>query len=356
MRKASLNFLKKLVETPSPSGYEMPAARVFKNYVSPFCRKVETDVMGNTYGILGKKNARPRVMLAGHMDELGLMITYIDEKGFLYYKTVGGIDPHTVPGSRVRIHTDNGPVFGILGRPAIHTIEPKNRDKVSKHHENFIDIGAKDKKEAEKIVQKGDVATFDVGFEQLRGDLYSSRAMDDKMGAWAAAETLRILSGKKSQLKAEVYGCATVQEEVGLRGAKTSSYGIDPDVGICLEVGFANDHPGGNPKRFGEAKLGEGPTITRGPNINHALYNHFVKTAKKHKIPYQVEAIPGGTGTDTNAMQLNKAGVATMLISVPLRYMHTQVETLSIKDLENAAKLVAMAILDMKPRMNFIPK
>ncbi len=356
MRTQSLNFLKKLVETPSPSGYEMGAAKVFRKYVSPFCRKVETDVMGSTYGIIGKKGGRPRVMLAGHMDELGLMVTYIDEKGFLFYKPVGGIDPHTIPGSRVRIQTAKGSVFGILGRKAIHVIEQKDRDKVTPHHANFIDIGAKDKKEAEKAVQKGDVATFDVGFEKLRGNIYTSRAMDDKMGAWAVAEVMRILFGKKSRMKAEVFGCATVQEEVGLRGARTSAYGIDPDVGVCLEVGFANDHPGGDPKRFGEAKLGEGPVITRGANINHKLFDLFVKAAKKNKIPYQVEAIPGGTGTDTNAMQLTKVGVATMLISVPLRYMHTQVETLSLTDLENAAKLVAAFILDLSPGIDFIPK
>jgi endoglucanase len=356
MRTNSLNFLKKIVETPSPSGFEMRAAKVFRGYVAPFCRKVETDVMGNTYGILGKKNARPRVMLAGHMDELGLMITYIDDKGFLYYKAVGGIDPHTVPGSRVQIHTKKGDVFGILGRKAIHVIEAKDREKVTPHYQNFIDIGAKDKKAADKIVEKGDVGTFDVGFARLRGDIYTSRAFDDKMGAWAVAEVLRILAGKKSRLKAQVFGCATVQEEVGLRGATTGTYGIDPDVGICLEVGFANDHPGGDPKRFGDAKLGEGPVITRGANINHALFNLFVKTAKKNKIPYQVEAIPGRTGTDTNVMQLTRAGVATMLISVPLRYMHTQVETLSLKDLENAAELVAAVILELTPKTNFIPR
>jgi endoglucanase len=334
----------------------MPAARVFRSYVSPFCSRVDTDVMGNTYGVVGKPNARPRVMLAGHMDELGLMITHIDEKGFLYYQTVGGIDPHTVPGSRVAINTAKGPVFGILGRTAIHLIDAKEREKMSMHYQNFIDIGAKDKQEADKLVEKGDVATFRVGMERLRGNIYTSRAFDDKMGAWAVAEVLRILAGRQKELKVEVYGVATVQEEVGLRGSKTAAYGIDPDVGICLEVGFANDHPGTDPKRYGDAKLGGGPVIHRGANMNHKMFEMFVKAAKKSKIPVQIEANPGGTGTDTNAMQLNRAGVATMLISVPIRYMHTQVETLNISDLDNAAKLAAAFILELSPKSNFIPR
>lgn len=355
MRQESYSFLAKLIETPSPSGYEQPAAKVFRQYCKKFADKVTTDVMGSTTAVL-KPNARPRVMLSGHIDEIGLMVTTIDKNGFITFRTIGGMDMHIVPGKRVHIHAHKGSVLGVVGRKAIHMIEPDERKKVGKMHQFWIDIGAKDKKAAEKLVEIGDPVTFVDAIDKLQGDLVAGRGFDDRIGAFVVAETLRLLKPRKKQLKAAVFGVASVQEEVGLRGARTAAFGIDPLVGIAIDVGFATDHPGSDAKRFGEYKLGKGPIIARGANINPKVYELLVKTAKKKKIPHQIQGIPGGTGTDANVIQLTRAGVAAGLLSVPLRYMHTPIEVLALKDLENTAKLLAEFILTIDAKTDFIPR
>ncbi|MHC4662337.1 MAG: M42 family metallopeptidase [Planctomycetota bacterium] len=354
MRKESYDFLRKFIEAPSPSGYEVPAQKVFTKYVKPCSNRVDVDVMGNTTGVIAVKNA-PRIMLAGHMDEIGLMVKSVTEKGFLTFSTVGGFDRTTLPSQRVNVWGKNGAVLGVIGKKAVHMMKPEERNKAPEIDSLFIDIGAKDKKAAEKLVSLGDVATFACGLDKLQGDVVTARCFDDKMGAFLVAEILRALWPKRKKLQYEVHGTATVQEEVGLRGARTSTYNIDPKVGICLEVGFATDHPGGSDKGA-EYTVGGGPIIQRGANMNHKVFDLMIKAAKKTKIKYQVQGIPGGTGTDTNAMQLSRSGVATSLISIPIRYMHTTVETLSTKDLDASVKLVSQFILDLKKSMSFIPK
>ena len=228
MRKESLEFLRKLMDVPSPSGFEQPAQRVFREYTAEFADEVETDVHGNTTAILNR-DGKLRVMLAGHCDELGLMVNHIEDAGFIRFAAIGGIDQALLPGSRVVVHSKRGPVRGVIGKKPIHLLKPEERKKVLEIKRLWIDIGARNKADAGKVVEVGDPITMAGGFELLRNQLAVSRGFDDKIGSFVVAETVRLLSGGK--LKAAVFGVSTVQEELGLRGAQTSAFGIDPHVG-----------------------------------------------------------------------------------------------------------------------------
>jgi len=354
MDRESLDFLRKFIDSMSPSGFEEEAREIWKERTRKFTDEIFTDVHGNAIGVLNK-NGKPKVMIAGHMDEVGYMVKYVNKDGFLYFSPIGGIDLHLVPGERVWIKTKKGKILGVMGRKPIHMLEDEEQKKVAKLENLFIDIGAKDKKEVEKIVSIGDPAVPSVGFEVLNKDRVVGRGFDDKSGAWAVSEVLRIISKKK--LKASVYGVATVQEEIGLRGAHTSAFGIAPDVGIATDVTFATDYPseGAGATKTGDIRIGKGPVISRGPNINPKVFDLLVDVAKKEKIPYQIEAAPRGTGTDANVIQLTRAGVAAGLVSIPNRYMHSPVELISLDDLENVAKLIAGFILRMDKKIDFIP-
>jgi len=338
MRKQSLEFLQKLMSSPSPSGYEEPAQEIWREYTKPFAT-VKTDYHGNTIGTL-KPKGTPRLMFAGHCDEIGFMLIYIDDKGFISFAPIGGFDETIIPGRRVNIHTANGVVPGVIGKTPIHLIDRDKRDKGSKIEDCWIDIGAKDKKEAEKMVAIGDPVTYMYDMMDLATGLSVARAFDDRIGSFIVAEVLRELSKSKT-LKASISSVSTVQEELGLRGARTSAFGCDPDVGIATDVTFATDQPGVDKKKVGDIKLGGGPVIARGPNINPKVFKILVEVAKAKKIPYQIEGISRATGTDANAIQVSRAGVAAGLVSIPVRYMHTPVETLDFKDVEYGIKLMA---------------
>jgi endoglucanase len=356
MRKESLAFLEKLLDAPSPSGYEQPAQRVFREYVAPFCDEVTTDVMGNVFAsIAGNGTNLPRVMIVGHTDEIGLQIKYLDDKGFLYFSAVGGVDAHLTPGKRVMIHTAGGPLPGVIGKKPIHLMDTKDRETVVKLESQYIDIGARDKKEAEKLVRVGDAVTFESVFTRLAGDRVSSRGFDDKAGCFVVAEVLRLVKSAGKKLNVDIYGVSSVQEEIGLRGGTTSCYTINPDVGICVEVDFATDQPDVEKKHNGEVALGKGPILARGANINPRLFELLASTAASAKIGVQYSATPRATGTDANVMQISRGGVATALVKIPLRYMHTPVETLSLSDLEDAAKLVAAVLERITTREEFVP-
>ena len=348
----SLTFLKRLLEAPSPSGFEQPAQKIWRENVGKYADRIQTDVHGNCIGIINEEGC-PRILLAGHCDELGFMVQYITDEGFLHFRTIGGFDVNIIPGRRVKVHTKNGPILGVTGKKAIHVMTDEEKKKKVEIHDLWIDIGVSDRKEAEALVSVGDPVTYTVGFEELRKDLAISRGFDDKAGSFAVGEVLRMLSGKS--FKAAVYSVSTVQEEVGLRGARTSAFGINPKVGIAVDVTHATDHPDMDKKRVGDIKLGYGPVIARGANINPVVEKILIRTARDEKIPFQIVAAPGGTGTDANAIQLTRAGVATGLVSIPLRYMHTSVETLSLKDVENVSKLLTAFILRLDDSVDFTP-
>ena len=356
MRKESLKFLEQLLDAPSPSGYEQPAQRVFRDYVAPFCDELTTDVMGNVYArISGKGKNHPRVKNVGHTEEIGLQIKYIDDKGFLYFAAVGGVDAHLTPGKRVAVHTANGALPGVIGKKPIHLMDNKDRETVVKLESQYIDIGARDKKEAQKLVRVGDAVTFDSAFTCLQNDRVSSRGFDDKAGCFVVAEVLRLVSASGKKLAIDLYGVSSVQEEIGLRGGTTSCYTINPDIGICVEVDFATDQPDVEKKHNGEVALGKGPILARGANINPHLFELLSTTAGKEKIAIQHTASPRATGTDANVMQISRGGVATALVKIPLRYMHTPIETVSLGDMENAARLIVATLGKISSREEFIP-
>lgn len=352
MRPESLAFLQQLADTPGPSGYEQPVQEAFRKYVAEWADEVRTDVLGNVIAIRNP-GGKPRVMLAGHADEIGFQVRYISEEGMLYFGSIGGHDPAVAVGQRVVVHTANGPVPGVLGRKAVHILTPEERDRTPKLKDMWIDIGTANREEAQKVVQVGDCVTYAARFERLQGDLCTARSFDDKVGAFVVAETLRLLEAK--DLRASVCAVATVQEEIGLRGAITSAFGLAPDVGIAVDVGHSTDYPGADKTTGGDIKLGGGPMIARGAHINPRVFALLTEAAVSNEIPYVVEAVPGGTGTDADALQISRAGVAAGVVSIPLRYMHTPNEVLSLSDVENAARLLAAFVERLTGEEDWIP-
>ncbi len=348
MNARALAFLKKLLSTPTPSGWEKEGQNVVAEYASQFADTVETDIHGSVHAVLNSR-AKKRVMLAGHCDEIGLMVQFIDDKGFLYMSAIGGVNVPLLQGERILIHTARGPVCGVVGVKPIHLMEKKDRESpANKIHDLWVDIGAKTRKDAEKAVKLGDVATIDTGWIELRNGLVACRGFDDRIGSFVIADVLRLLKGKP--LNVAVHAVSTVQEEIGLRGARTAAFNVDPHIGIAVDVGFATDYPNVNEKIVGTAKLGDGPILHRGPTYNHKLLKILEQTAKTSKIKTQMQPEARGAGTDAYAMQMTRGGVAAALVSIPNRYMHSPVETIAIKDVENATRLIAQTILSLSGR------
>ena len=334
-------FLADLLHARSPSGYEGEAQAVFDRHVKPAADAYTGDALGNRIATLNP-HGDPVLMLAGHMDELGLIITYINKEGFLYFDTIGGHDLSVISGRRVIIQTAHGPIKGVTGKRAIHLMDDEDRKKVPKKHEIWIDIGVHSKKVALERVAIGDVATYDHELELISGSIGTARAFDNKVGAYIVGETLIRLSREQKQRKklaAKVVSVATSQEEIGVRGATTSAYAVNPHIALAVDVGHATDHPDCDNRKFGETKLGGGPILCRGANINPKIYARLVQAAKNLKIPYQVEADPRPTGTDARAIQVGRGGIATGLVSIPLRYMHTPSEVVDLEDVERCVEL-----------------
>lgn len=355
MQKESKDFLISLLGQCGPSGFEEPAQKVWSDRTRKYADKVERDVHGNAIAALNTGKGL-RVMLAGHNDEIGFIVSHIANEGFLHIIPIGGHDLGVVPGAQVVVQTDNGWIDGVIGKKPVHLQENEERGKEVKLKDLWVDIGASDRKDAEKVVKVGDPVSYAPNFKELRNNLFTSKGCDNKMGSFVASEVMKILHASKSKLKVSVYSVSTVQEEVGLRGAITSAYGIEPDVGIAIDVGFASDTPSVDKRLVGEVSLGKGPILHAGPVINRALGQLMIETAKKKKIPYQFSSLGRPGGTDTAEIQVTRRGVATALVGVPNRYMHTMVETCSYDDLENAAKLIAETILAITPKTSFVPK
>jgi endoglucanase len=331
-------FLVELLKAKSPSGAEAQAQAVYDQFVKPHADTYANDALGNRLATL-HKNGGPTLMFSGHMDELGLIITYINKDGYIYFDTIGGHDRSIISGRRVVIQTANGPVKGVTGKRAIHLMEEGDRKKVPEIHEIWIDIASKSKADTLARVAIGDVATYDHEFELINGSVGTARAFDNKVGAYVVGEALIRLAKEKAKLHAKVVSVATTQEEIGVRGAQTSAFAVDPHVALIVDVGHSTDHPDCDHRKFGETKLGAGPMICRGPNINPKVYDRLVACAKKAKIPVQIEADPRPTGTDARAIQMARGGVACGLVSIPLRYMHTPSEIVDLEDVENCVKL-----------------
>jgi len=345
MTSSALKFLKDLLETPTPTGSETHGQALVTQYMKQYADKVTMDVHGNVIGVLNP-DAPLRVMLAGHCDEIGLMVQYISPEGYLTMSALGGVTVSLLQGERIMIQTAKGPVPGVFGVKPIHLMTEEDRKKpINLIHDLWVDIGAKNRKDAEKMVALGDVATINSGWIELANGLVACRAFDNRIGSFIIADVLRLLKGKK--LNVAVHAVSTVQEEVGLRGAKTAAFSVDPHIGIAVDVGFSSDYPGMNAKIIGESKLGAGPILHPGPTYNPALLEIIKKTARKQKMATQLQPEARGVSTDAFAMMMSRGGVASALISVPTRYMHSAVETIALKDAENTVKLIAATIANM---------
>ncbi len=332
-------FLSELLHARSPSGAEAESQAVFDKFVKPAADEYRGDALGNRIATLNPKGD-PVLMLAGHLDELGLIITYVNKDGYLYFDTIGGHDLSVISGRRVLIQTANGTVKGVTGKRAVHLMDDEDRKKVPKKHEIWIDIGASSKDDALKRISIGDVATYDHELELINGSIGTARAFDNKVGAYIIGETLVRLARDAKKPVSRVVAVATTQEEIGVRGATTAAYLVNPHIAVAVDVGHATDHPDCDNRKFGETKLGGGPIICRGPNINPKVYQWLVAAAKQADIPYQLEADPRPTGTDARAIQMGRGGVATGLVSIPLRYMHTPSEVVDLEDVERCVRLL----------------
>ena len=354
MDKAAKEFLINVLETPSPSGYEVPVQNIVREYVASFADEVRTDLHGNVIASCNP-SADLRVMFAGHADQIGLLVTYIDENGFIYTNTIGGWDPQQLIGQRMTIYTSAGPVPAVIARKPIHLLNDEERKQVVKTKQLWLDIGAKDQKEAQEAVAIGDPVTLELGYQEMRNNLANSPGMDDKTGLWVCVEAGR-RAKERGGLNVAVHVAATVQEEIGLRGATTSAYGIDPHVGVAVDVTHATDCPTIDKNQEGEVKLGGGPVVYRGANMNPVVVDHLRSAAETAKIDLQWGAIGRGSGTDANAMQVARSGVATGLVSVPNRYMHSAVEMVSLDDLDACADLLAEFALGIAADEDFTPR
>ncbi len=340
MRTQSLEFLRKLVNTPSPVGHEVRGQRVWLDYAKRFADETFSDAYGNCVAVLNKGGS-PRLMLAAHADEIAMAVNYIDDNGFLYVRKMGGIDAAITKAQRVVIHSRGGPVKGVVGNVAPHLMKLEGDPKPPKIHDLFIDIGVGTRKDAEKLVRIGDPITLVDEFDLLRGDLAVARAFDNRIGTFAVAEALRLLQGSKSRLRAEVCAVSNVQEEVGLLGARQIAYSLKPDVALVVDVTHATDYPTVSKPQHGDVKVGGGPAITHGGCNHPEVVARIEAVAKARKIPLQHEAMSSTSGTDTDVIFWTRGGIASALISLPNRYMHSPVEVVSLKVLEQIPELLA---------------
>jgi endoglucanase len=347
MRDQSLAFLKTLVNTPSPSGHESRGQRVWLDYAGLYADETFTDAYGNAVAVLNKGGS-PRLMLAAHADEIGLTVNYLDDNGYVYVRKLGGVDAAITKAQRIVIHTRAGPVKGVVGTVAPHLAAKDTEDKRPKIHDLFIDIGAKDRKEACQLVQIGDPITLSDEFELLRNDLAVGRAFDNRIGTFAVAEAMRILALKRTHLKAEICAVSNIMEEVGLLGARQIAYSLKPDAALVVDVTHATDYPTVNKTQHGDIKLGNGPAITHGACNHPAVIARIEKIAQSLKINLQHEAMSATSGTDTDVIFCTRGGIPSALISLPNRYMHSPVELISLRDLEAIPKLLARFALSLK--------
>jgi putative aminopeptidase FrvX len=349
----SLDFLKRLLDAPGPSGFERAPARLWREEAKTFAR-VEADVAGNSVATLNP-SGKPRVMLAGHLDEIGLMVVHIDDDGFVHFAPIGGWDSQVLVGQRVRLEGRGGPVAGVIGKKAIHLMKTEERDKVSKVTDLWIDIGATTKAEAAERIRVGDAGVLAASLLELPNGRIVSRSIDNRIGAFVVLEALRRLAQQPP--RASVVAVGTTQEEIAYSGggARTSAFSVEPDAAVVVDVTHATDYPGVEKKEVGDFKLGGGPVLARGSAVSPAVFDQLVAAAEAEQIPFGIEAAPRGTSTDADAIHTSRRGIATGLLSVACRYMHSPNEMVSLDDLDRAAALLAAWVRRLEPSTSFIP-
>lgn len=352
MRAESLEFLRTLVNTPSPTGHEVRGIRVWRDYVRQFSDETFSDAYGNCVAVLNK-GASNRLMLAAHADEIAMTVNFITSDGFIHVRKAGGVDPAITKAQRVTIHTANGPVLGVVGNVAPHLTKGDGDSKPPKIHELFIDIGVSSREEALRCVRIGDPVTLNDTFELLRNNLAVARAFDNRIGTWAVAEAIRLLRPQLQKLNVEVCAVANIQEEVGLLGARQIAYSLKPDAALVVDVTHATDCPTIDQRQHGDVRLGKGPALTHGGPNHTAVSNRIESVAAALDIPLQHEAMSNSSGTDTDVIFWTRGGIPSCLISLPLRYMHSPVETCHLGDLEQIPQLLAGFALSMQKDERF---
>ncbi len=348
----TIEFLKHLLSTPGPSTQEAAPARVWREEASTFADEVHADVRGNSFALLN--GGAPRVLLAGHIDEIGLIITHIDDDGFLYFTGVGGWDAQVLVGQRIRLLGKQSDVIGVIGKKAIHLIKPDEREKASKLEDLWIDIGVRNRADALALVRVGTVGVIDATFYELPNNRIVSRSIDNRIGAYTVLETLRLLA--KDRPTATVAAVATTQEEISFAGAQTAAFSFEPHVAIAVDVTHATDYPNSDKKLRGEAKLGGGPALGCGSVNSPIVHQMLIDIAERENIPYSVKVNPSASGTDGDVIYMSRGGVATGVVSIPNRYMHSPNEMIQMSDVENAAKLIAAFIHSISESTDFIPR
>jgi len=353
MRQESKDFLVRLLDEPSPSNFEAKAQRIWRGYVEPFVNRVEVDVYGNHTAILeGKSDVS--VMIVGHSDEIGLIIKRVDDDGQLRFGKIGGVDPAVLAGTRVRILTAKGLVPGVVGLPAIHLLPKGETSKAPKLEDLTIDIGAKNKRDALRLVSIGDPAIFGEDFRELANGFASHRAFDNRMGCWVVAEALRIASRARGR-RATVYGVSSVQEETGVWGAGLVADRYMPTLAVAVDVCHDTSTPGIG-KGFVDVRCGKGPVITKGIRTSRRVFDLLETAAKSAKVTVQVDIDEGHTWTDADPISARRTGVPVQCLSVPCRYMHTPCEVIHLDDLEKAAALLGHFVSTLPARVNLAPK
>jgi putative aminopeptidase FrvX len=345
-------LLQRLLEAPGPSGHETDPARAWRESCAGFTDEVGSDTLGSSYARVAGTDDGPKLAVIGHIDEIGMHVSHIDDEGHLRLGEIGGWDPAVLIGQRVSITTRDGVVVGVIGRKPVHLFEDDEQSKLPQFKELHIDIGAKDADEARKLVRIGDPAVVESAPTELRHGRVVARALDNRVGCFIAAEAARLVA-EGGRATGEVLALAVVQEETSFGGSRTSAFAHQPDVAIVVDLTFATDQPGIQLGQLTKHELGSGPVLSRGTTLHPAVFELLYQTAEAEKIPFTVESLGKATGTDADAVHLSRAGVPTALVSVPCRYMHSPVEMVSLSDVDAAARLIAAFANRLEPDSKF---
>jgi endoglucanase len=354
MDDQNAQFFRRLITTPGPSGFEQAPARVWREEASSFADSVDWDNLGNSYAhVKGTADTEYTVVIEGHIDEIGFIVTHVDDDGFIWFDRIGGWDDQVVVGQRIRIAGNDGDVLGVIGKKAAHLLDEEDRQKPSRLKDMWIDIGAGNRDEALAKVSIGDPAVIDGEPVQLTDDLWASRSMDNRTGAYVALRAAQILADDPPQV--HVVSVAATEEEIGLVGATNLSWQIKPEVAIAIDVTHATDYPGAEKKGDGDIKLGGGPVLGRGSSVNPRVFEGLRDAGRQLDIPTPVQANGLRTGTDADNIIRSGANIAVGLVSIPNRYMHSPSEVVSLSDLESAAQVIAAFVRTITPESDFRP-
>jgi putative aminopeptidase FrvX len=346
-------LLEKLLTAPGPSGYEAPPTRVWRDTAAEFA-DVSTDEMGSSIALVQGTSGAPLLAVVGHIDEIGVIVTHIDDDGYAYFRGVGGWNPEVLIGQRMTVTTRSGQIPAVLAKKARRPLKPGEERKVTELQDLHLDLGARDGEEARSLVRPGDVAVIDVAPRELPNRRLISRSLDNRLGAYVALETARAVAGGGGPPAGDIAAIAAVQEEVGdFGGARTSVFNLEPKVALAVDVTSATDYPGSEPTDSGAHPVGSGPVIARGSTINPGVFELLAETADAEGIAYTIGVSSGTTHTDMDAIHVSRAGIAAGLVSLPTRYIHTPCELVSLDDVEAAIRLIAAFARRLEPATRF---